>query len=151
MNHSNLPPGVTDRMIEEQACGPNESKKNGHTPGPWKNPSMEFPHPYYIRAAENGGMNAYIAQINCGRPEAVANGRVIEAAPDFYEACGGDMEPGLDRLSWAESILKIAAAEGWQALVKYDANDPDAMAEALQNAVEMCAQLKAAMAKAKGR
>lgn len=150
MINSNLPPGVTDRMIEEQANGPHEERLP-FSPFPWVNPGMEYPYPYYVRSAENGGMNPYIAQVNCGRDEAAANARLICAAPAFFMACHGSGEPGLDNLSWTRSILRIAMVQGWEKLVEYAKEDPDAMMEALQHASNMCAMLDSAMRSAKGK
>ena len=71
--------------------------------------------------------------------------RRVLAAPALYEACTGDDDPRLCRLSWAEDLMD----ELWTQAIEAEAGeDPDAMMEAYGHTRQMFKMLRAALAQA---
>lgn len=81
------------------------------------------------------------------RPETLANGRLICAAKDFYDAATGDPEPQLWGLRWVEDVLE-AAARG--KVAAYERDVPGEWAECLREARVTLDRLRAAVQKVRG-
>lgn len=81
--------------------------------------------------------------------EARRIGRIIEAAPDFLEACEGKQFPDVSRLDWLQSIVSQVEYQFDSGTAEFD--DRDAMRTAISEATSCIAELRAAYLKAKGQ
>lgn len=115
-----------------------------HTPGPWTVTAMTFD-------GCGEGECAFIVRASGGMEMHAPNMRLIEAAPDMYEALTGDQDApeSLRPIQWAWGLL-----QDYEEMLRRHRgqhSDPEAAWEHVSRVRRMLTLIQAALAKAEGR